>query len=647
MTKKTTKKPTRTEPRPAPAQLKAIERLLEQDKHQDAVQRIKPLLRQFPKEGSLHRALVEAFEAAENPRVAALAAFAWVEARPKSVPAQTALFELADQLGHVMLAERAARALRALGIDTPGYPIGPAHKAAILTLPDSSRASEEAIERFDIGKLHLDGSDFRGAARWLEGLELLPARNNYALALFHLELIDEALAAFMAGWQADPDNLFALGNAVQLRLYRGDDDGAHGLCTPLAGATARRLEDALAQLNALLLLRNDAEAWEAFGRISQTDWFADTDGLRGAALCHFGACAAARLGRGDDAVRLWKQASTMDPTLKPASANLNLCEHDQAPPPFPIVLEMHEALPIPWTNRLSRNEDNNTALMDALTASNAYLEAAYLCGDAGLRMLVRFILKHRVERADADAARLLRGFVRLPVGSSKERFDLLHDLRARGQIPRGETVEFWDRGELTQIKLFDTEFTRERKPIDLPADLAALLDESNVLFKQGQADAAEQRLNRILQRVPTHAIARGNLAAVRTLQGRHAEAMQLLRNLVADHPDYLLARCNLAQMLIEQGATDDAHALLVGLIEREQLHIQEAFALYGALARVHQAKGETDAVQTLLSHLQSMIEDEDDERRFRQLKRAVDRLNPLQEFSERLASLVGPGAKRP
>ncbi|MCF8004019.1 MAG: tetratricopeptide repeat protein, partial [Chromatiaceae bacterium] len=63
-----------------------------------------------------------------------------------------------------------------------------------------------------------------------------------------------------------------------------------------------------------------------------------------------------------------------------------------------------------------------------------------------------------------------------------------------------------------------------------------MLDESNSLFKQGQADAAEQRLNRILQRVPTHAIARGNLAAVRTLQGRHAEAMQLLQDLVADHP---------------------------------------------------------------------------------------------------------------
>lgn len=516
----------------------------------------------------------------------------------------------------------------------------------MLTLADGSHASEEDIERFDIGKLHLNGNDFRGTAQWLEGLELLPARNNYALALFHLERIDEALEAFMAGWDADPDNLFALGKAAQLRLYRGEESGAQGLCTPLAEATPRRLDDALPQLNALLLLGNDAEAWQAFERARQTAWFADKDGLSGAVLYHFGACAASRLGRGDDAVQLWKQALKRHPALKPASTNLNLCQRDQAPPPFPIMLELHEALPIPWTQRLSTDTAQNTVVLNALTASNSYLEAVYRCGDEALCTLVRFILKHRVEQADADAVRLLREFVRLPIGTSDERFDLLHFLRAQGQIARDETIELWDRGELKPIRLFNTEISREHKPADLPADLAALLDESIVLFNQGQADAAQQRLNRILERVPKHAVARGNLASVRTLQGRHAEAMQLLREVVADHPQYLFGRCNLAQMLIEQGAIDDAHDLLDGLIEREQLHIQEAFALYGALARVHQAKGEEEAAQTLLSNLESMVEDEDDERRFRQIKRALDRPNLLQEFSERLASLVGPGAKR-
>jgi tetratricopeptide (TPR) repeat protein len=646
VTKKATKKPTRSEPRPAPAQLKAIERLLEQGHYQAAVQKIKPLLRQFPKEGSLHRALVEALDADDNPRAAALAAFAWAECRPNSVPAQTALFELAQHLRHLMLAERAARALRALGLDTPGYPIEPGLKAAMLTLADGSHGSDEDIERFDIGKLHLDGNDFRGAAHWLEGLELQPARNNYALALFHLERIDEALEVFLAGWEADPDNLFALGKAAQLRLYRGDASGAQGLCTPLAAATPRRLDDALSQLNALLLLREEVGAWDAFERASQTKWFADNDGISGAVLYHFGACAASRLGRRDEAMGLWKRALKVHPALQPASTNLTLCERDQAPPSFPIMLERHEALPIPWAQRLSIDTAKNAVVLDALTASNAYLEAVYRCGDEALCTLVCFILKHRVQQGDLDAAQLLRGFVRLPIGSSDERFDLLHYLRAQGQIARDETVELWDRGEVKQIRLFNTEVTRESKPSDLPADLAALLDESIVLFNQGEADGAEQRLNRILERVPKHAVAHGNLASVRTLQGRHEEAMQLLREVIADHPDYLFGRCNLAQMLIERGAIDDAHDLLDGLIEREQLHIQEAFALYGTLAMVNRAKGEEDSAQALLSSLESMVEDEDDERRFRQIRRAFDRPNLFRELSERLAALVGPGAKR-
>lgn len=646
MTKKAAKKPTRTEPRPTPAQLKAIERLLEQDKYEEAVRRIKPLLRQFPKEGALHRALVEALDADDRPRAAALAAFAWAECRPNSVPAQTALFGMADHLGHVMLAERAARALLALGVDTPGYPIEPAMKSAMLTLADGSRASDQAMERFDIGKLHLVGNDFRGAARWLEGLDLLPARNNHALALFHLERIDDALEAFMAGWQADPDNLFALGKAVQMRLYRGEAGSARGLCTPLGVATARRLDDALPQLNALLLLSEDAAAWEAFERASPSPWFADIEGLSGAVLVHFGACAASRLGRGDEAARLWRQALKLYPALKPASANLSLFERDRAPALFPIVLELHEAVPIPWMDRLRSEHADTTAVMDALSASTAYLEALFLAGDEALRALARLILKHRVEQADADAAQLLRALVRLPVGTSDERFEVLQFLHTEGQIARDEMVEVWDQGALQQIGLFKTEISRESKTADLPADLAALLDESIVLFNQGQAEEAEQRLNAILQRVPKHAVARGNLASVRTLQGRHAEAMHLLREVIADHPDYLFARCNLAQMLIEEGAIDEAHELLEGLIEREQLHIQEAFALYGTLAMMHRAKGREGAAQTLLSNLESMVEDEDDERRFQQLKRSFDRPTLLQEFGERVASLLRPGATR-
>lgn len=194
----------RTKQGPDAAQIKAVERLLEEEDYTQAVRRIKPLVRRYPDHGGLRRALVEALEQGEGPRAAAVAALAWTERRPNSLPAQEALLHFAQALHHLMLAERTAGKVRALAGQTPGFPLDPALKAAMLVLPDGTRTSVEDLERFDLGKLHLEGADFRGAVRWLAASDLLPARNNHALALFHLNRVDDAYGAFMASWRAVP-----------------------------------------------------------------------------------------------------------------------------------------------------------------------------------------------------------------------------------------------------------------------------------------------------------------------------------------------------------------------------------------------------------------------------------------------------------
>jgi hypothetical protein len=86
------RKPSRKKPtakaKPDPAQLKAIERLLEQEDYQAAVRRTRALVQQFPNHGGLRRSLVEALQAAEGPSAAGLAAFDWAEQRRNSLPAQ-------------------------------------------------------------------------------------------------------------------------------------------------------------------------------------------------------------------------------------------------------------------------------------------------------------------------------------------------------------------------------------------------------------------------------------------------------------------------------------------------------------------------------------------------------------------------------
>jgi hypothetical protein len=60
---------------------------------------------------------------------------------------------------------------------------------------------------------------------------------------------------------------------------------------------------------------------------------------------------------------------------------------------------------------------------------------------------------------------------------------------------------------------------------------------------------------------------------------------------------------------------------------------------------LNRAKGEEEAAQSLLSSLESMVEDEDDERRLAQVKRAIERLDPVQRFRSLLESLLKTDAK--
>lgn len=625
---------------PQPAQVAAIRRLLDANDHESAIRKLEALVRQFPEHGGLRQLLVEALDRGRGPRAAALVAFDWAESRPNSLPAQEALFHFAVTLDHLALADRVATQLRAIGGDPQGFPLPPALKATLLEQPDGTSATAEDMVRFDIGKLHFEGQDFASALRWLEGVDVPPARNNYALALFHLGRVDEALAAFLAGWQRDAANLFALSWAVRLRLYQGDDTGSLGLTTPLAAATARRLDDAYPQLDALLLLQQDHAAWEAFQRSVHTEWFDWNRGLGSALLHHFGACAASRLGKVAEAERLWRAALEKEADFGPAVENLEHLEDDPASAAFPAVVELHQAFPLTWKQSLLAARTEPSTALAALSASNRYLEALYRSGVKTLRGLVAFVLRYRAKHSDTQAAECLKGLVRLPIGTREERFEILKFLQQEEILGRKESVDYWDGKQLRQVRVLNTEITRDPKPSDLPEDLDRLLSESIELFNQNEMDEAEGKLKAILEQVPDHPVVLGNLSAIYSSTGRPAEAVALLRQVVAQHPDYLFARCNLAVTRILDGDLEEATALLDGLTEREQLHIQDAFVLYGAMAMLAKAKGEPESALALIKSLETMAEDEDGKRRLAHAKRLLTRLDPPGDFVGLLKSLV-------
>jgi tetratricopeptide (TPR) repeat protein len=284
-----------------------------------------------------------------------------------------------------------------------------------------------------------------------------------------------------------------------------------------------------------------------------------------------------------------------------------------------------------------------------LGASNVYLRALYLAGEDMAREMASFALRYRAARADADAARLLRELARLPAGTKEERFGFLSFLQSEGLLGRDETVAYWDGEALREVRLFQTEIYREPVESDLPPALLDVLGEGIELTGERRLDEAESCFQTVLRQVPDHPVALGNLAAVRSIQGREEESIALLREVVAKHPDYLFARCNLAKTLIFDGQLHEAEALLQGLAERERMHIQDAFALYGSLALLHRAKGEEDSVQSFLRNLEVMVADEDDRDRLAQVRRLLVQLDPERHFEELLktAAKSRPMPKRP
>ncbi len=633
------KKPSKTPP-PEPAQIKAVERLLRDRDYPRAIERARVLVQRFPDHGGANQLLVDALDLGRDRGAAALAAYQWLERRPNSPRALETFFPLAVEGRHLALAYRVAERARVLGALSRVDLTDAAGLQEILRQPDGSQITREQAEQFDIGRLHLNADDFAGVVRVLDGCSVLSARNNRAFALFHLNRVEEALTAFLEAWAQDPENLYALGWALRLRLYLGDETGARALGVPLTQAHARRSEDAYGQLTALLLIHEDQAAWDAFERMERAAWAASERRHRVAERLHLAAGAASRLGRADTARTLWREALEQDPRHAAAAENLAVLERDAAPLTCPALFGWRQVLPIDWMRRLSKaDEAHLESVLGALTVSDAYLETIYLAGDATVRDLGAQLLTDRLTREspvqripggppERRAAAILRDLACRPVGTPEERGEFLRSLRESGVVDGDETVQFWDGKVLRSVQAISTQIDRALRPTDLPADLEALLIEAADFTRMGEFAASEARLNAILERVPDHPIALGNLAVLRARQGRDTECRELYRRVVAAHPEYLFARCNLAVLLVEDGDLAEAKELLDGLFERPRLHLQEVFALYGALAMLSRAQGEDASADALIARLEQLVETDDDRRRLALAKARVALASP-------------------
>ncbi len=327
-----------------------------------------------------------------------------------------------------------------------------------------------------------------------------------------------------------------------------------------------------------------------------------------------------RLGDGARAEALWNDAARLDGRSTLVRANLEIIATAGKPPRYPSVHSDQEAFPSSWMQSLRNSAtDDQTAFRD-LDASNAYLDAIYRCGTHTQRMLVLTALEERIEAGDAEAAETLEGFACLDIGGPDERFDMLYLLQELGHIAPDELVRVWDGQQMRDVKLVGTRILRKPRPHDLPKDLSARLDTALQQHGKGELSGARTTLEEILERVPDHPVVLGQLANVMAAEGQIDMARAAWQRILDQHPDDLPTRCSLAVERILEGDLERADDLIEGLAQRAELYIQDAFTLFGTIAMLHRAQGENDAAEQMLSHLEGLVESNDDTRLLQEAK---------------------------
>jgi len=175
--KRSSKRKTSSHPRPEPAQLRAIERLLEAEDFAKAIERARPLVQRFPDHGGAQGLLIEALRGGQGSQFAAVVVHDWAERHPQSLFAQEQLLAYAAEGHCLMLADRVAEQVRALGGEAPsGFPLSDEVKAALCSLVDGTRADEALMVQFDRARLYMNGFAFSKALPYLEALEVTSAR---------------------------------------------------------------------------------------------------------------------------------------------------------------------------------------------------------------------------------------------------------------------------------------------------------------------------------------------------------------------------------------------------------------------------------------------------------------------------------------
>ena len=551
----------------------ALELLINSGDHAAAQQRLHALRQSYPEFTPLLRLAWEIEEQMDQHMSAAARAYEWHQTAPNSEMALSALSQSARNQGLLALACHAEDRLDALhGI--------PARKEPSAIDGPFGPVTIEMMVLGDLAQMHTADNNPKATIALLKDVKHPSGRNNLATAWFMVGEVQKAHDIATATWQDFPDNLYAMGIMVRWRCWLQGLDRCKGFAAPLVATRPQRSDDAIARIETLRFLGEEALAQQSWQDVQGADFWDVADGPQVAAFKR----------------------------LKPAGASLQEFAGNWLGLGWLNELKVSaQSLKDDGTNEFSPQV--NQKLL-SLGAHTDYLSRALVLGDALTKSIALSILKKRslLSDASAQAARTaLLGLLKQPQGTDKQRMELLQWLVEKALVSQTEPRDVWVHGKLQPIRSSKITLTD-----DSPGALFAVQKDprySDFLecCHQKRFQLALKVAQELCRDFPDDPPVWSNLATVKdALHHPQAEVNRLYAQAYAMDPTYFFACTGWAICLARQGKTDEANALLKPLSQRTEFHSSEYRSLLSAQIVVARAMGLTEnanAIQRVLDDL--------------------------------------------
>jgi tetratricopeptide (TPR) repeat protein len=630
--RKRSKKPSQTPGLPS-QRLHAIDRSLERERFDQALQQIDSALEAFPQHGGLLRRRIQALLEQKRDVEAEMTAYKWTVARPRNIEAWLSLYTLSLKHGRQALAIEASLRFNELADQAGESPLSTLTQeeleGGIFSPFTGKSVNPHEFRQMDLGQLCIESRHFEEGIEFLHNCSEPPARNNLGICLFQAGRFDEALQCFNESWHSESKNLIALSGMARLLLFLGEEDRALGLSAPLSNTLAVRPEDAIGQLTGLVILGKETEALEVFNAARELPWWDNnSENVHSFALLnHMGAVCCARTGDTARAKMLWHEALSQNSNLLLAKENLADLNNAPKERNGAWLLPFYEYLPSRWLDRIRRGGPGNDATTVLEPISNIYFEAICRIGDEFTLNFCSMQLINRVEQSDPEAEQSLLTLLEGRQGSHGDRFNLGSRLLDAGIIDRNDQINLWDGEQSHKVLLKGQMISGEARPSSLTPVQQAIMGEAIEAFKDDDLPKAKQILERLTSEAPKEPSIWSNLAAIYEKEKNPQKAEELLTRAIEINPDYLMGRCNLAMCHIKRGDNDAAKNLLDGLMDYAELHIQEAITLYGAHAMLHARAGELEQARQLLDSMEAAAEEYGETERLDSYRGIVDEIS--------------------